>query len=35
VIFKETEGEIDEQAAEVDGFPEPQKVMFNEVIEMD
>ena len=35
VIFKESEGEIDEQTAEVNGFPEPQKVIFNEVIEIE
>lgn len=35
VVFKESEGEIDEQTAEAFGFPEPRKVIFNEVIEME
>jgi hypothetical protein len=35
VIFKESEGEIDEQLADVNGLPDPQKVIFNEVIEME
>jgi hypothetical protein len=35
VTFKESEGEIDEQHAEAFGIPEPKKVVFNEVIEME